>query len=156
MDSKKTARQILKLIGGENDIEHCSTRLRLSLKDDKLGKQPQIKKMHGIIGGRVHSQFQRVIDKKVSNVCDTIKGRVEDKQTTGYRAHIKKKWRAVIVDFLISIFQPLVPSIAGGGVLKLLLVILAMAEGLSKDTSIYKVLDSFQVANPHCSRSYDI
>jgi PTS system beta-glucosides-specific IIC component len=129
MDSKKTARQILKLIGGTNDMEHCSTRLQLSLKDNRLGEQPQIKKMHGIIGGSVHSQFQIVIDKKVSNVCDAIKGLVEGKQTAGDKTHTKKKWGAVIVDFLISVFQALVTAIAGGGILKLLLIILAMVGG---------------------------
>lgn len=149
MDSKKTAQQIVKLSGGASNfehIEHCSTRLWLSLNDKKLVEQPQLKKVPGVIGVNVNGQCQIVIDKELSNVCDAIEGLVEGKQTAGDKAHTKKKWGAVIVDFLISVFQPLIPAIAGGGVLKLLLIILDMVGWLSKGASTYKVLDRIGTA----------
>lgn len=43
---------------------------------------------------------------------------------------------------MISVFQPLVPAIAGGGVLKSLLLLLDVMGWLSRDSSTYKVLDN--------------
>ncbi|MWL73800.1 PTS beta-glucoside transporter subunit IIBCA, partial [Escherichia coli] len=49
---------------------------------------------------------------------------------------------AQVVDFVISVFQPLVPAIAGGGVLKSLLLLLDVLGWLSRDSDTYKVLDN--------------
>ncbi|NIY50001.1 PTS transporter subunit EIIC, partial [Cedecea colo] len=98
------------------------------------------------IGVRVNVQCQIIIGKEVADVCNALKKLVAGKQTTGDRLPTRKKWGAVIVDFVISVFQPLVPAIAGGGVLKSLLIILDMVGWLSKDTSTYKVLDSIGTA----------
>ncbi|NIY49994.1 PTS transporter subunit EIIB, partial [Cedecea colo] len=145
MDYENTGRQIIDLIGGPGNIEHiehCSTRLRLSLYDNKLVDKSALEKLPGVIGVRVNVQCQIIIGKEVADVCNALKKLVAGKQTTGDRLPTRKKWGAVIVDFVISVFQPLVPAIAGGGVLKSLLIILDMVGWLSKDTSTYKVLDS--------------
>ncbi|WP_416414276.1 beta-glucoside-specific PTS transporter subunit IIABC [Pantoea sp. App145] len=149
MDYENTGRQILDLIGGPSNIEHiehCSTRLRLSLHDNKLVDSSKLEKVPGVIGVRVNAQCQIVIGKEVADVCNALKRLVAGKQTTRDKARAKKKWGAVIVDFVISVFQPLIPAIAGGGVLKSLLIILDMVGWLSKETSTYKVLDSIGTA----------
>ncbi|WP_416414274.1 hypothetical protein [Pantoea sp. App145] len=147
MDYLKLVQKTLNLVGGPRDtthIEHCST--RLSLHDKKLVDSSELEKAPGVIGVRVNAQCQIVIGKEVADICNALKRLVAGKQTTSDKTRAKKKWGAVIVDFVISVFQPLIPAIAGGGVLKSLLIILDMVGWLSKETSTYKVLDSIGTA----------
>ncbi|MCU6167523.1 PTS transporter subunit EIIC, partial [Enterobacter roggenkampii] len=59
----------------------------------------------------------------------------------GSEAKQKQSWGAVLLDFIISIFQPLIPAVAGGGVLKSLLL-LASVTGLMDNTSqTYQILN---------------
>ncbi|GAA3266462.1 hypothetical protein GCM10017706_30100 [Lactococcus lactis subsp. hordniae] len=48
---------------------------------------------------------------------------------------------SLILDFIISIFQPLVPAIAGGGILKSLLLLLAALGWVSTTDSTYQLLN---------------
>lgn len=72
----KLAGDILKAVGGKENVaslRHCVTRLRFVLKDEKLAKDDEIKKMKGVatvvksageymvvIGEHVHSVFEEV------------------------------------------------------------------------------------------------
>ncbi|MCQ8234668.1 hypothetical protein NP490_21970, partial [Pectobacterium carotovorum] len=64
---------------------------------------------------------------KASDVV-TVKVGTETYQTTvntdGKTWPAKTNRTAFVIDFIISVFQPLVPAIAGGGVLKSLLLLL--------------------------------
>lgn len=46
----------------------------------------------------------------------------------------------VLLDFIIAVFQPLIPAIAGGGVLKSLLMLFAMFGWMSESSTTYQVL----------------
>lgn len=149
MDYLNTGRKILDLVGGPSNIEHiehCSTRLRLSLYDNKKIEQAELEKIPGVMAVRVNAQCQIVIGKEVAKVCNSLKELVSGQMTDEPKPPTKKKAAAYVVDFVISIFQPLIPAIAGGGVLKSLLIILDMVGWLSKDTSTYKILDSIGTA----------
>lgn len=76
MDYNITAKDILKFVGGEENIQnvtHCMTRLRFNLKD--LNKVVS-KKLEGVAGvmGTIYSgdQFQVIIGSEVSNVYKAI------------------------------------------------------------------------------------
>ncbi|MCO7254301.1 glucose PTS transporter subunit IIA [Dickeya oryzae] len=145
MDHLNTGRKILDLIGGSSNIEyieHCSTRLRLSLLDNNKVQRAELEKMPEVMGVVINSQCQIVIGKEVMKVCDALKELTSGQLVHGSQTSTKKKLRAYLIDFVISIFQPLIPAIAGGGILKSLLIIMNMAGWLSKDTSTYKILDS--------------
>ncbi|XED36050.1 PTS transporter subunit EIIC [Klebsiella pasteurii] len=149
MDHLNTGRTILELVGGVGNIEHlehCSTRLRLSLYDNSKVEVSELKKMPGIMGVVTNVQCQIVIGKDVVKVFDAIKSLMGNNSAEKQKPVIKKKWSAWLIDFVISIFQPLIPAIAGGGVLKSLLIIMDMAGWLTKDSSTYKILDCIGTA----------
>ena len=55
MDVKKTAAQILKEVGGKENIKemfHCVTRLRFYVKDYKKVDLEHIKKIDGVMGAQ--------------------------------------------------------------------------------------------------------
>ncbi|MGM0217515.1 beta-glucoside-specific PTS transporter subunit IIABC [Enterococcus sp. AZ126] len=143
MNYKETALSILKLIGGKENIshlEHCSTRLRFTLKDNTLVETEKLEKVDGVIGVRQTVQCQVIIGNDVVEVYDEMKSLLgELSENDGPKE--KQKWGSVLLDFVISIFQPLIPAIAGGGVLKSLLL-LASVTGLMNDQSqTYQILN---------------
>ncbi|XKX93467.1 hypothetical protein V6C39_13925 [Dickeya ananatis] len=77
---------------------------------------------------------------------DAIKSLMGNNDDAKHKPVIKKRCNVWLIDFVISIFQPLIPAIAGGGVLKSLLIIMDMAGWLTKDSSTYKILDCIGTA----------
>lgn len=143
MDYKETAKSILKLIGGKENVshlEHCSTRLRFTLKDNQIVDTDKLEKVDGVIGVRQNVQTQVIIGNEVVEVYDEIKPLIGEVSQTNTSKE-KQKIGAVILDFIISIFQPLIPAIAGGGNLKSLLL-LGSATGVMNDqSSTYQLLN---------------
>lgn len=144
MDYKKIANEILDLIGGSKNVstlEHCSTRLRFGLVDKSVVNVEKIKKIKGVMGVVDGSQFQIVIGNNVVEVYDEL---LKICPVTGNQvAETKKddrKWGAKLFEFVISVFQPLVPAIAGAGVLKSVLLLLSMFGLLASDSTVYTAL----------------
>ncbi|WP_213357384.1 beta-glucoside-specific PTS transporter subunit IIABC [Enterococcus casseliflavus] len=139
MNVKETATAIVELIGGKENIahlEHCSTRLRFTLKDNSLVQKDALEKVDGVIGVRQNVQCQVIIGNDVVEVYDEVMNVLGHELTAdgGSEGKQKQSWGAVLLDFIISIFQPLIPAVAGGGVLKSLLL-LASVTGLMDNTS---------------------
>lgn len=146
MNVKDTATAIVELIGGKENIahlEHCSTRLRFTLKDNGLVQKDALEKVDGVIGVRQNVQCQVIIGNDVVEVYDEVMNVLGHELTAdgGSEGKQKQSWGAVLLDFIISIFQPLIPAVAGGGVLKSLLL-LASVTGLMDNTSqTYQILN---------------
>lgn len=146
MNVKETATAIVELIGGKENIahlEHCSTRLRFTLKDNSLVQKDALEKVAGVIGVRQNVQCQVIIGNDVVEVYDEVMNVLGHELTAdgGSEAKQKQSWGAVLLDFIISIFQPLIAAVAGGGVLKSLLL-LASVTGLMDNTSqTYQILN---------------
>lgn len=120
MDYKKVARDIVKNVGGEqniSDVTHCFTRLRLVLKNKKLADKEVVNHLEGVIsvaeGG---GQFQIVIGNKVEGVYDAVKELVHLEGSSG--AMEKQKWYSTAFQILSGMFTPLVPAIAASGLIK--------------------------------------
>ncbi|WP_455544540.1 beta-glucoside-specific PTS transporter subunit IIABC [Intestinibacter sp.] len=139
MDYRNLATQILEYIGGENNVshfEHCSTRLRFTLKDSNKVKVEELKQTKGVLGVVMAAQCQIIIGNNVVEVYDEIlkiasfnhKGSVEAPKQD-------QKLGAKIMDFVIGVFQPLVPAIAGAGVLKSIISLFVLF-GLLDNTSV--------------------
>jgi len=136
------AKNVVHLIGGEKNIshmEHCSTRLRFSLRDNSKVQLEALKKVPGVMSVITGVQLQVVIGNEVVEVYQEVEKIVgvisqravsSDKQGFGTR----------FLDFLIGVFQPLVPAIAGGGVLKSLLVLFSVLEWLDNTSHTYRIL----------------
>lgn len=147
MDYKKLASDILKLVGGEKNVEsvtNCMTRLRFSLKDTGKADVEGLKKCKGVQGVVTkNGQFQVVIGTDVSNVCDEIKklGNFGDNATA---APAEKK--GIISAFfggLTAIFQPVIPALAGSGMIKALLALIVFFGWVDTGSQTYQILYAF-------------
>ena len=146
MDHKKTAASILEKIGGAENVahlEHCSTRLRFTLVDDKTADVEALKKIDGVMGVVLSAQYQVIIGNEVVEVFKEVRklgdfnnaGNGGQKENKG-----KQKLGVTIMDFIISVFQPLVPAMAGSGILKSLLLVLFMFGVMDSTGTTYQVL----------------
>ncbi len=147
MNHLQVAQEIVARVGGVENIEHvehCSTRLRLSLYNNEKADQTALEKISGVLGVRLNVQCQVVIGSEVIRVYDAVKELVSGQTSPVQTQPQPKNTRvlSVVVDFIISVFQPLVPAIAGGGVLKSLLLLLDALGWLSRSSSTWKVLDN--------------
>lgn len=144
MSYKEVAAKILKAVGGDENVEHlehCSTRLRFNLIDNSKVKIKDLESIPEVIAVKQNVQCQVIIGNAVVEVHDEVKKLISDKETSTNNNKEKRKVGAIILDFVISVFQPLIPAIAGGGILKSLLMLLNMLGILSNTTSTYKILN---------------
>lgn len=146
MNVKETATAIVELIGGKENIahlEHCSTRLRFTLKDNSLVQKDALEKVDGVIGVRQNVQCQVIIGNDVVEVYDEVMNVLGHELTAdgGSEGKQKQSWGAVLLDFIISIFQPLIPAVAGGGVLKSLLLLASVTGLMDNMSQTYQILN---------------
>ncbi|WP_043166501.1 beta-glucoside-specific PTS transporter subunit IIABC [Bifidobacterium callitrichos] len=153
MDYRKTASAVVELVGGTGNVqqlEHCSTRLRFTLKDQSKADPEALKQVPGVLGVAMGGQFQVIIGNDVVEVYDEIMkmpGIGSDSPSNAAAApadakpgrfNMKRAGRAAL-DFFIAVFQPLVPAIAGGGVLKALLSLFSMLGWMDSKSSVYTI-----------------
>lgn len=144
MDVQKLAKDIVEQVGGSSNVahlEHCSTRLRFNLVDDSKANLDALKKLSGVLGVVQNVQTQIIIGNAVVEVYNEIEkliaGRTGD---ASGQAGKKQSIGAIILDYLVSIFQPLIPAIAGGGILKSFLMLAALLGILDKTSQNYQIL----------------
>lgn len=146
MNYQQVAEKILENIGGEENIvhfEHCSTRVRFTLADNSKVNKEEIERIEGVLTVRLTGQCQVVIGNEVVEVYDEVikiignKTKEDNEQKEDERE--KRKIGAVILDFIVGVFQPLVPAIAGGGILKSLLMLLSLIGVMDSNSEIYKI-----------------
>ena len=76
MDYKHTAAEILKYVGTEKNVahlEHCSTRLRFTLNDQKKVDEDKLKAVPGVMGVVRSNQFQIIIGNEVAKCFAELK-----------------------------------------------------------------------------------
>lgn len=148
MDNRKLADDIVRLVGGEeniNDLVHCATRLRFSLKDTKKANRETLEKHEGVItvvesGG----QFQVVVGSHVANVYAEIAkntgflNKNQENSTSGQKVSAVSK----VFEVISGSFSPLIPVMAGAGMLKALLTVLTLAGWLSDTSDTYLILSA--------------
>lgn len=144
MDYKSLAKSIVENVGGADNIvhlEHCSTRLRFQLADHSKVNIDALKKTPGVMGVIDAAQFQIVIGNDVIEAYDAITSAYDLGGVPAASAKKEKKSAgAVFLEYLIGIFQPLVPAIAGAGVLKSIMLLLAMIGVITSTDALYTTL----------------
>ncbi|PWJ89001.1 PTS system beta-glucoside-specific IIA component (Glc family) /PTS system beta-glucoside-specific IIB component (Glc family) /PTS system beta-glucoside-specific IIC component (Glc family) [Oceanotoga teriensis] len=144
MNYKDTAVKIIKYVGGKENISHfekCSTRLRFTLKDDSKVDVKNLERISGVMGVRMTAQCQVIIGNEVIEVYNEVIKIIGDINKSVSSSEKKRKLGTVILDFIVGVFQPLVPAIAGGGVLKSLLLVLSLFNILDSGSNTYKILN---------------
>lgn len=146
MNYKQVAQEVIKHVGGKENIshlEHCSTRLRFSLINNSKASVEKLEQIDGVIAVKMTAQCQVVIGNEVVEVYDevvNILGEViTGNQNNTNQPKEKRKIGSVILDFLVGVFQPLVPAIAGGGVLKSVLMLLSLLGVMNSESQAYQI-----------------
>ncbi|MBC2254385.1 PTS transporter subunit EIIC [Listeria ivanovii] len=128
MNNQELAKAILALVGGEKNVSevmHCYTRLRFHLNKIDLADKEKIEELPGVISVQIQSgQFQVVIGNKVSKVYKELIKLGNFKQGESAEIESDKKKGNIIGRFfevISTIFTPIIPAIAGAGMLKGLL-----------------------------------
>lgn len=147
IDQNKLASDILLAVGGQANVEdlvHCSTRLRFTLRDDSIVDKEKIKSLTVVLGlAQTGGQTQVVIGNDVADTYNAVKKLLSESNNDNLTAtgtKQNKKLSAIVLDFIIGIFQPLIPAIAGGGILKSFLMLANMLGLMSDTTQTYKIL----------------
>ena len=153
MDYKKTAAEILPLIGGKENIlslVHCATRLRFSLADGEAFQAEELKKVKGVMGAMfTGGQYQVIIGTDVNHVYDNLLhmtglegGSVEIVE----QADLKKGGSgngsgkmAKAMDIISSLFTPAIAAITGAAMIKVVLVILTMTGLMDASGQTYQM-----------------
>ncbi|WP_187417223.1 PTS transporter subunit EIIC, partial [Klebsiella pneumoniae] len=126
MDYQHTARSIIALLGGDeniNSVFHCITRLRFSLKDNDRPDREGLMQLDGVMGVNLSGdQFQVIIGSKVTQVLKAIQDEIP-RLASGDKSeeHTGEKRRnpvSVAFEVISGIFSPIIPAIAGAGILK--------------------------------------
>jgi PTS system beta-glucosides-specific IIC component len=149
MDHKKMGDDIVRLVGGEaniNGLVHCATRLRFDLKDSKKAERETLEKHDGIItvvesGG----QFQVVIGSHVAHVyAEIMKNRDfgGDSSSSAESKGEKTSVLSKVFEIISGSFSPLIPAMAGSGMLKALLTVLTMLGWMSDTSDTYLILSA--------------
>ncbi|WP_424467983.1 beta-glucoside-specific PTS transporter subunit IIABC [Pseudoclavibacter helvolus] len=158
MTRQDDAQAILAGVGGTENISgltHCSTRLRFTLADDSRADLAALKELPGVLGAvRSGAQTQVVIGSDVVPIFNAIErerrgasgvdAQGADAQGAGQtkRPFSWKRAGGVLMDFIVSVFSPLVPAIAGAGILKSLLVGAGALGWLSVESESYLLLSA--------------
>ncbi|EOG7769956.1 beta-glucoside-specific PTS transporter subunit IIABC [Vibrio cholerae] len=152
MSNKELANQIVRLVGGEDNITvlfHCITRLRFNLKDLSKADQDAIADLDGVFGTNLSGdQFQVILGDRVSKVCDEIYTSIPRLRKSSQEGSVENETGeksgklAFLMETISSIFSPIIPAIAGAGILKGILALLLTFNILPKDSQNYQILNA--------------
>src|SRR5476651_2407027 len=146
-EKQDLAAQIVELVGGEDNIAsltHCITRLRFSLKDAGKFDKSALDQLDGVIMAvESNGQFQVVVGDKVTAIYQQIIDRYTVSGAAGRggeSAARRGNPLGRVFNTMSSILVPIVPALAGAGMLKALLVILTTYHWLATESSTYHIL----------------
>lgn len=151
MDYKKTAREVIELLGGKENIEtvtHCVTRVRFVVRDESQVKLDEIKAVPGVLDCIVSSgQYQVVIGPAVNQMYEAVLNQVGPLKNVPDTTQEKKKVTVSglakqALDTLVSCFVPTIPLLAGSGMVKVLAVLLNYVGILPADSTTYTLLNN--------------
>ncbi|MFD1386269.1 beta-glucoside-specific PTS transporter subunit IIABC [Oceanobacillus oncorhynchi subsp. oncorhynchi] len=149
MNQKQLAKDILSLVGGEENegsVTHCYTRLRFNLKNNDLPEKEKIESLDGVISVQIQSgQFQVVIGNEVGKVYKEIEkqGDFNSGESDNDTQEQEKKGNIIgrFFEVIASIFTPIIPAIAGAGLVKGILGLVTTFNWASEDSDIVAILN---------------
>ncbi len=148
MDKKEVVKLIIQNVGGKeniNNVWHCMTRLRLDLKDNNKINQENINGLDGIMGSQLQSdQYQIVIGTNVKDYYDIFSREMDMNNNAGSQNDGKNSKKGIIsifMDIVSGVFGPIVPAIAGAGMIKGLLAGFIALKIISNESDTVKILD---------------
>ncbi|GEL15985.1 beta-glucoside-specific PTS transporter subunit IIABC [Pediococcus cellicola] len=153
MDYVNSAKQIYKAVGEDKNIHsliHCMTRLRFRLKDESIVDDEAVKNIPGVVGVNHQSgQYQVIIGNDVTNYYNEILklGKIDtgDASQADEQTDSKEKVNLFnrFANFISSCMSPLIPALIGGGMIKVILIILPLLGWLNEKGQSYAILNIF-------------
>lgn len=129
MDYSVTAKELIKKLGGEKNVDsltHCMTRLRFVLKDESGIDDKAVENIPGVMGiMKKGGQYQVIIGNNVAKCYSEINklyGFFDTASSNGKK--VKRNPVTVALDFISGCMTPMIPAIIAGGLIKVLLVVL--------------------------------
>ena len=148
MDKREVVKLIIQNVGGKeniNNVWHCMTRLRLDLKDNNKINQENINRLDGIMGSQLQSdQYQIVIGTNVKDYYDLFSKEMElsnNAESQNDSKNSKKGIISIFMDIVSGVFGPIVPAIAGAGMIKGLLAGFIALKIISNESDTVKIID---------------
>lgn len=147
MKHKDEINSIIKDVGGVANIQrmtHCMTRLRFNLADDQKADLDAISKINGVLNTQFqNSQLQIVIGPAVADWYDEISNLTgigqEESQETDVKD--KKGFFSKLLEIFSNVFLPVIPAIAGAGMMKAILGLLSSFSVISQKSDPYIILN---------------
>lgn len=155
MSNAELATSILDHVGGTDNVSfvtNCATRLRFTVKDKGLVDTEGTEKLPGVIGCQWSgSQFQVVIGLGVGDIYTEVAklfptGSSAIEGGNGFAIEAaeddkpKSKGLDAFVALVVSIFQPLLPALAGSGMIRGLAILAVNLGWLSSKSMTYEML----------------
>ena len=145
-DYKKMAKVILENVGGPDNISnmtHCATRLRLNLKDSSLANDEAIKNIDGVANiVDTAGQYQILIGTDVPKLYDEFEDLVNNDGNAKVETSNSSGGSILnnIFSSISAIFAPLLPALAGSGILRGLIILAVQLGVLSENSGTYTIL----------------
>lgn len=113
---------ILEYVGGESNVKtlvHCATRLRFTLYDESIAKAKEIENLDDVISVmRSGGQFQVVVGTNVKYIYkEAVEGTNLSISKVNEEVGEKKNILSRLLETLSGLFTPLLPLLAGSGLL---------------------------------------
>lgn len=146
MNARSVAEQVLKEVGGASNVKsvtHCVTRLRFNLNSIDKVNEENIKNISGVVGVvNKGGQYQVIIGPEVARVYSELMklGNFDSGKVDNIKEE-KKGPLNTVLDVIAGIFAPIMPIIAGAGMIKALLSILTLFNLIDKSGNLYYFLN---------------
>lgn len=144
MKHEQAVNQMIQAIGGKSNINnawHCMTRLRFNLKDKEQIDYQTLEKIPGVVGTKYQSdQLQIVIGTTVADYYGTLAKLLDLDQQEVVDTQ-KKGLVSLFMDTVSGVFGPIVPAIAGAGMIKGLTAGLVALNLISAESPTYVVIN---------------
>ncbi|GEN55852.1 PTS beta-glucoside transporter subunit EIIBCA [Halolactibacillus alkaliphilus] len=146
MNYQQLAQTIIEHVGGDKNIQglnHCATRLRFNLKDEKKAQTEAIKKTPGVMGAVAKGgQYQVIIGSDVGTVYKEITQIIPQLNDDASSDEEDDRGRvAKVIDTITGIFTPILPAITAAGMLKAVLSLLVVFGVIENTSQSYQVMD---------------
>lgn len=148
MDYKSAAKKILDNIGGiENlsNMSHCATRLRLNLKDSSKANDKEIKDIDGVVDViNKAGQYQILVGTNVPKLYDEFEELVNSDGSVNLDTSSSEDSGGIVSSIfsaISAIFAPLLPALAGSGILRGLLILFTQLGLVSESSGTYAILN---------------
>ncbi|HEL0165157.1 TPA: PTS beta-glucoside transporter subunit IIBCA [Streptococcus equi subsp. zooepidemicus] len=148
MTYQETAKAIFEAVGGEQNIQevtHCITRLRLVLKDDKQVVDQKIKLIPNVIEVmRQNGQYQIILGNDVNNYYKAFMTLGQFHETDmSSSAGQKQSMIEGLIETIASVITPLIPALLGGGMLKVVGILVPMLGLAGTDSQTVAFINFF-------------